>query len=340
MIYGGIIMMKTNEVEIVKLTSAEISALWATNINVSVVICMMTHFLETCTDPEILKLLEETNQLAEKHMNEIEQVYVKEKIVVPEAFKAEKHVVHKAPKLFSDIYYIQCVLQMSKFGVASHTMGLTISAREDMRILYKNLMDDVSQLYNHVVSVMQEKGIYVRMPFMNYPNEIDFINKENFLTGWFGRRRSLLGIEVTHLMINAFQNEIGMQLCTGFSQVTQDVELREYFLRGKNLCKHIVSSIHDVMEESEVPAAITWDQGVTNSTVAPFSDQFMLFIIGILSNLGIAAYGAGLSSTMRRDISAMYANFLTKTGAFGEDGMNLMIERKWMEQPPQFEAAK
>ncbi|PAE34911.1 hypothetical protein CHI06_24410 [Bacillus sp. 7884-1] len=332
--------MKTNKVEIVKLTSAEISALWATNINVSVVICMMTHFLETCTDPEILKLLEETKQLAEKHMNEIEQVFVKEKIVVPEAFKAEKHVVHKAPKLFSDIYYIQCVLQMSKFGVASHTLGLTISAREDMRILYKNLMDDVSQLYNHVVSVMQEKGIYVRMPFMNYPNEIDFINKENFLTGWFGRRRSLLGIEVTHLMINAFQNEMGMQLCTGFSQVTQDVELREYFLRGKNLCKHIVSSIYDVMEESEVPAAITWDQGVTNSTVAPFSDQFMLFIIGILSNLGIAAYGVGLSSTMRRDISAMYANFLTKTGAFGEDGMNLMIERKWMEQPPQFEAAK
>jgi hypothetical protein len=340
MIYGGIIMMKTNEVEIVKLTSAEISALWATNINVSVVICMMTHFLETCTDPEILKLLEETKQLAEKHMNEIEQVFVKEKIVAPEAFKAEKHVVHKAPKLFSDIYYIQCVLQMSKFGVASHTLGLTISAREDMRILYKNLMDDVSQLYNLVVSVMQEKGIYVRMPFMNYPNGIDFINKENFLTGWFGRRRSLLGIEVTHLMINAFQNEMGMQLCTGFSQVTQDVELREYFLRGKNLCKHIVSSIYDVMEESEVPAAITWDQGVTNSTVAPFSDQFMLFIIGILSNLGIAAYGAGLSSTMRRDISAMYANFLTKTGAFGEDGMNLMIERKWMEQPPQFEAAK
>jgi hypothetical protein len=155
--------------------------------NVSVVICMMTHFLETCTDPEILKLLEDTKHLAEKHMKEIEQFFVKEKIVVPEAFKAGKHVVPNAPKLFSDNFYIQCVLQMSKFGVASHTMGLTISASEDMRKLYKNLMDDVTELYNHVVGGMQEKGIYVRMPFMNYPNEIDFINKENFLTGWFGR---------------------------------------------------------------------------------------------------------------------------------------------------------
>lgn len=152
----------TNKVEIVKLTSAEISALWGTSVNISVVICMLTHFLETCADPEILKLLEEAKHLAQQHMNEIEQLFVKEKIVIPEAFKAEKHVVPKAPKLFSDIFYIQCVLQMSKFGVASHTTGLTISAREDVRLLFKNLMEEVSQLYNKVVSSMQEKGIFVR----------------------------------------------------------------------------------------------------------------------------------------------------------------------------------
>ncbi|WP_419887850.1 DUF3231 family protein [Neobacillus niacini] len=330
----------TNKIEIVKLTSAEISALWANNINITVVICMMTHFLDTCTDPDIRKLIEDTKRLAETHINQIEQLFLKEQIVIPEGFSAEKHVVPKAEKLFSDLYYIQCILQISKFGVASHTAGLTVSAREDVRQLFKEHMDEVSNLYNNVVNKMQEKGIYVRMPYMNYPSEVDFVNKENFLTGWLGRRRSLLGIEVTHLMINIIQNEMGMQMCSGFSKVTQDSELREYFLRGKNMCKHIVSSIHDVMEESEVPSASTWDQSVTDSTVAPFSDQLMLFIVGILSNLGMAAYGAGISTTMRRDISAMYANFLTKTAAFGEDGMNLMIERKWMEQPPQFETAK
>lgn len=330
----------TNKVEIVKLTSAEISALWAANINISFVICIMTHFLETCTDPEILTLLEETKHLAEKHRNQIEEIFLKEKIVVPEGFKVEKHVVQKAAKLFSDLYYIQCVLEMSKFGVAPHTTGLTVSTREDIRKFFKNLMDDVSQLYNNVVSKMLEKGIYVRMPYMNYPSEVDYVNKENFLTGFFGRRRSLLRIEVTHLMINAIQNQMGMEMCNGFSQVTQDRELREYFSRGKNMCKHILSSIHDVLEESEVPAANSWDQSVTDSTVAPFSEQLMLYVIGMLSNIGMAAYGVGLSTTMRRDISAMYANFLTKTGAFGEDGMNMMIERKWMEQPPQFEAAK
>jgi Protein of unknown function (DUF3231) len=329
-----------NKVEIVKLTSAEISALWTASVNISVVFCMVTHFIETCKDPEILTLLEESKHLAEKHKNQIEQLFIQEKIVIPEGFKLEKHVVPNASKLFSDLYYIQCILQMSKFGVASHTAGLTVSAREDVRKLFNTLMDDVAQLYHNAVSKMQEKGIYVRMPYMNYPTEIDFVNKENFLTGWLGRRRPLLGIECTHLLINAIQNELGMQMCTAFSQVSQDRELREYFLRGKNLCKHILSSIHDVLQESEVPSANSWDYGVTDSTVAPFSEQLMLYVIGVLSNLGMAAYGAGLGTTMRRDISAMYANFITKTGTFGEDGMNLMIERKWLEQPHQFEAVK
>lgn len=323
--------------KIVQLTSAEISALWATYINDSIVVCIMTHFIDTYSDPEILPILEETIQFAKKHMNEVEQLFLKEKIAVPEAFKVEKHVVPKAPKLFSDMFYMQYVLHMCRFGTASHATGITMSAREDVREMFKEFVDDAFQLYNDVVDSMQEKGIFVRMPFMTYPTEIDFIEKEKFLTGWFGRRRSLLGIEVSHLVINAFQNELGRATCVGFSQVAQDQEIRDYFLRGKHLCKHILNSIHDVLIESEVPDAMSWDPGVTNSTVAPFSDQLMLTIIGVLSNLGILTYGAGLSVTMRRDISAMYANFIVKAGAFGEDGLNLMIDRRWMEQPPQFE---
>jgi hypothetical protein len=326
---------KTN---IIPLTSAEISSLWATHLNVNIVICFMTHYLDTCTDPEILTLLEEAKHFAKKHSNQVEQLLITEKIVVPESYRAEKHVVPKAPKLFSDLFYIQTLHQMIKFGIATHTASFTLSAREDVRILYKELMDDVAYLYNMVVGCMQEKGIYVRLPFMNYPTEVDFIKKENFMTGLFGRRRTLLGVEVSHLTMNATQNELGKALCTGFSQVTKDHEIRAYIHRGKQLCKQIESSINQVLEESEVPTTVSWEQSVSDSTLAPFSDQFMMFIIGILSNLGITSYAAGLSSTMRRDISAMYANFIAKTAAFAEDGLELMIDRNWMEQPPQMKS--
>ncbi|MEH7109641.1 DUF3231 family protein [Bacillus sp. JJ1764] len=326
----------SNQPEIVKLTCGEISALWATNMNDSVAICLMKHFIETCSDPDILPFLKKTYEIAINHKNNVDEIFLKEKIAVPEGFKVEKHVVPNAPKLFSDLFYLQYVQQMCRFAVASHLSIFTISAREDIREMFKSFLDDTSQLYNDTVVFMQDKGIYVPMPTMNYPTEVDYINKDSFLTGWFGRKRPLLAIEATHLVINSIQNEIGSATCTGFSQVANEQEIRNYFLHGKHLCKHILSSIHDMLIESDVPAGMSWDQSVTNSTVAPFSDQFMMYVVGVLSNLGIITYGGGLATTMRRDISAMYAGFITKAGNFGEDGLNLMIERGWMEQPPKF----
>lgn len=255
---------------------------------------------------------------------------------MPKGFEVDQHVVRNAPKLFSDVFYLQYVLQMARFGVASHTTGLTLSAREDIRQMYNEFMGHTSRLYQHAVDCMQSKGVFLRMPNMNYPQEVDYVDEKKFLTGWFGRRRALLGVEATHLTVNAVNNELGGATCVGFSQVAKDEEISNYFLRGKQVCKYIISSIQDVLEESDVPMTMSWDQNVTTSTDAPFSDQLMLYIVGELSNLGLAAFGAGIATSMRRDIVSMYLGFMSKSGAYGEDGLNLMIERSWMEKPPQF----
>ncbi|MCH1624212.1 DUF3231 family protein [Ferdinandcohnia quinoae] len=327
-----------NEKEkIIKLTCAEISSLWATYMNDCMVICVMTHFSETVEDSEVKQIVEETIQIAQKHKSTIKDIFINEGIAVPNGFEIDKDVVHNAPKLFSDIFYLNYVLQMSKFGVTSHTAGLTLAARKDIRQMYDDFIDDTSQLFQDVVDCLEGKGVFVRMPYMNYQKEVTYVDEKKFLTGWFGRRRALLGVEVTHLTMNAINNEIGRATCTGFSQVAKDKELRDYFLRGKHVCAHLLSSIQDVLEESDVPTAMSWDQSVTASTEAPFSDQLMLYIVGELSNLGIAAYGNGIATSMRRDIASMYLGFMSKTGAYGEDGLNLMIERNWMELPPQFD---
>jgi hypothetical protein len=326
----------TEKAGVIKLTSAEISSLWGTYLNDCMVICVMTHFLETVEDSLVKTMLEETLQIAEDHKNTVKEVFIKESIVVPKGFEVDQHVVRNAPKLFSDVFYLQYVLQMSRFGVASHTTGLTLSAREDIRQMYNEFMGHTSGLYQQIVDCMQSKGVFLRVPNMNYPQEVDYVDEKKFLTGWFGRRRALLGIEVTHLTVNAVNNELGRATCVGFSQVAKDKEIRDYFLRGKQVCIHVLRSIQDVLDESDVPMTMSWDQNVTTSTEAPFSDQLMLYIVCVLSNLGLAAFGAGISTSMRRDIVSMYLGFMSKSGSFGEDGMNLMIERSWMEQPPKF----
>lgn len=43
------------------------------------VICVMTHFLETVEDSEVKLMLEETLQIALDHKNTVKKVFIKEK---------------------------------------------------------------------------------------------------------------------------------------------------------------------------------------------------------------------------------------------------------------------
>ncbi|MFP7736550.1 DUF3231 family protein, partial [Priestia aryabhattai] len=99
-----------------RLTSAEISNLWNTYMNDSLNICMVTHFLQTVEDSDVKPLLEETINVAQGHLVEIETIFQQEGIPKPVGFPVEKHVKLNAPRLFTDVFYMAYLLHMSKFG--------------------------------------------------------------------------------------------------------------------------------------------------------------------------------------------------------------------------------
>jgi hypothetical protein len=41
-----------------------------------------------------------------------------------------------------------------------------------------------------------------------------------------------------------------------------------------------------------------------------------------------------MSTSLRHDVSASYVKTLADIMSYGEDGINLMIENGWMEEPP------
>lgn len=68
----------TEKEAVIKLTSAEISSLWATYINDCMVSCVMTHFLDTVEDSEVKMMLEETLQVAQNHKDTVKDIFIKE----------------------------------------------------------------------------------------------------------------------------------------------------------------------------------------------------------------------------------------------------------------------
>lgn len=60
----------------------------------------------------------------------------------------------------------------------------------------------------------------------------------------------------------------------------------------------------------------------------------MMFHISTLLSSALGYYGEAMSISQRRDLAADYAKMIMEMGVLAEDGMNILIENEWMEQPP------
>ena len=86
--------------------------------------------------------------------------------------------------------------------------------------------------------------------------------------------------------------------------------------------------------EENIPFQATYESEITNSTVSPFSDKLIMFEAMSLSEIAIARYGNALSTCTRRDLNTLLASYIVETGTFVDDGLNIMIEKHWLEQMP------
>lgn len=60
---------------------------------------------------------------------------------------------------------------------------------------------------------------------------------QQFLSGFLGRKRALTSIEITQLFLNVQTNSIGKAQITGFAQISQNEEVKQYLARGKQIAQ-------------------------------------------------------------------------------------------------------
>lgn len=319
-----------------KLTSSEIATLWNTMVADSSIIAVLTHFAEHKEDEDIHHYVRRTLDTAINHRDSVEIILEKEGITKPIGFPLEKHVNLKAPRLFTDVFYCNYIMRACKTALLNHTNSFNISSRADIVELFQKFYMDTSTLIKEITEMMKGKGIYIRPPYIPYPEKSEgYIKKMSFLDGWFGPKRPLLAIELGQLFDNGYANQMGRELLTGFIQVVKDKEIQDYFVRGRKLATNFVHRVQEILEDQLAPNGMIWDSQVTTTTDSPFSDQLMLYLVSSLNAIGLGKYGMSLAQTLRRDVASFYLTFFTKATAFSEDGLNLLIEREWMEEPPQ-----
>ncbi|MEW9674524.1 DUF3231 family protein, partial [Ammoniphilus sp. 3BR4] len=312
----------------IRLTSSEMGFLWTQYISDSMAVCVFKHFLEKVEDTQIQPVIEFALSLSENHVKRITQIFIDEDIPIPKGF-SDEDVNVSAPRLYSDTFVLNYIRQMSRVGMATSSLALSHAARSDFTDFYTQCLSSTAELNNRSGSVLLSKGLFIRPPFIPKPEKVDFVEKQNFLTGWFGERRPLNAIEITHIFINSQTNALGKGLIIGFSQVAQSKQVREFFVRGREIATKHIEIFRSILTEDNIPSPTTWDSDITTSTIPPFSDKLMMFHINGIIASGIGNYGVAMAASMRRDLSTHYSRLTVEVGQYAEDGVNIMIDNGW-----------
>ncbi|WP_252120809.1 DUF3231 family protein [Halalkalibacter sp. APA_J-10(15)] len=318
----------------IRLTSGEIAQLWAQYMSDSASICMLTYFLEKAEDTDIKSVIAYSLKLSQSHIKKITSIFTAEKHEIPHGFKIEEDVDVHAPRLYSDSYVLNFIHQMSMIGLTTYSGSLSSSVRADITDYYSKCLSETMQLNKMTKNVLLSKGLFIRSPYLPNLEESKFVSKQGFLWDVFGDKRSLVASEVANVFANFQRNALGVATLIGFSQVSQGKDVKKFFIRGIEIGKKHTKLFGGKLEESNLPVPTSWAAEITNSTTYTFSDKLMMFYTSTLIALSVGYYGTGISQSPRVDLGVMYNRLSLEIQLYSEDGANIMIKNKWLEQPP------
>nr|WP_094602647.1 DUF3231 family protein [Sporomusa silvacetica] len=132
---------------------------------------------------------------------------------------------------------------------------------------------------------------------------MEYVESDKFLGGLIGKQRPLSALEITHLFLNAQSDALAKALLVGFSQVARSTELRQHFIKGATIADKHIEIFGQSLKESGLPAPMSLDSDIMDSTTPPISDKFMLFHICQLMAMGLGYYAGGMGASFRIDLS-------------------------------------
>jgi hypothetical protein len=315
------------------LSAFEMGKLWATYMGNSMSIQILSYFLHHCDDEEIKTLLENGLALSKDFTQRIVGFFKKGNFPIPIGFTKDD-VNIGAPRLYADEFYVHYLKYAAKAGLSLYAVAVPLVMREDIREFFIYCNQCTTVLLGQINNVLMGKKLIASPPSIPTPEGIEKIDKQSYLGGFFGDVRPLQAMEIIHLWDNIENNTTSKALLLGFYQVVQDEKIKDLFKRGLEMTDKALKQYKEKLHIEQLPSPAYLDHLVRVSGYPPFSDKIMLFHKVDMFAMKIRAFGNSLAVTVRRDIDMLYIRTLTNIGLFVEDGMNILINKDWIESPP------
>jgi len=316
-----------------KLTSSEIGSLWAEYVNGTMTDTVIRYMVSIIEDEAIKAIFEDAIRTFEKQKKQLVTFIENEGFPVPIGF-TESDLNKGTERLFTDIFCLNYLHIMTLHGLLGHSTSLGVSVRKDLRYFYDSCDNDGKRMYHQTIELLLEKGNFQRDPLFYPDKNPKFVSSQDFTDGLFGKERRLAATEIISISFNLKKSIMAKTLSIAFSQVAQTKEVRKFLENSEQTANEQIQAFSKIMQADNLPAPKSWETEVTTSTNAPFSDKLMLYHTGFLFQTAQAYHGTGLAAAMRTDLVTTYESIILKNLMVTKKWFNLMVQNKWLEQPP------
>ncbi|SMQ85089.1 Protein of unknown function [Bacillus sp. OV166] len=316
-----------------KLTSSEIGTLWGEYVNGTAVDTINRYMVTIIEDAAIKAIFEDAIETFAKQKNQMVTFLENEGFPVPIGF-TELDLFKGKQRLFTDIFCLNYLHIMTLHGLLGHSTSLGVSVRKDLRYFYDACDNDGKRMYHLTIELLLEKGNFQRDPLFYPAKNPEYVSSNDFMDGFFGKGRTLSATEIISISFNLKKSIMAKTLSIAFSQVAQTKEVRKFLEEAEKVADQQIKTFSKIMQTDNLPAPKSWETEVTDSTDSPFSDRLMLYHIGFLFQAAQNYHGTGLASAMRTDLVAAYETTILKNLMVTKKWFNIMVQNKWLEQPP------
>ncbi len=316
-----------------KLTSSEIGTLWGEYVYGTMTDVVNRYMVSIIEDDSIKAIFKDAIKTFEKQKTQIVTFMENEGFPVPIGF-TESDLFKGKPRLFTDIFCLNYLHIMTLHGLLGHNTSLAVSVRKDLRDFYDSCDNDAKKMYHQTIELLLERGNFQRDPLFYPAKNPEYISSKDFTDGFFGKGRELAATEIISISLNLKKSIMAKTLSIAFSQVAQTEEVRKFLTDSEKTADGQIKAFAKIMQEDNLPVPKSWETEVTTSTDSPFSDKLMLFHVGFLFQAAQNYHGAGLASAMRTDLVTAYEGTILKNLIVTKKWFDLMVQNKWLEQPP------
>lgn len=143
----------------------------------------------------------------------------------------------------------------------NYTLSLNTIARSDIRAFFSKRINEYIDLYNNSADLRLSKGIFIRAPRVEVTKGVQHIKSQSFMYDWFGEKRTLLAIEITHIFSVIYGNMVGGAVTTAFGQVSKEKTNSKYFFDGKSIATKQIDELTSINDLHKITKESTYDEG-------------------------------------------------------------------------------